>query len=287
MSASKFEEISDHNSTPSISSFFSKKNKLEEAENSADNVISENVEDEYLCGVSLDGNKGCDGTSASGSVVSQSQRGENSCYGIRRYDNKEDKDNEKKVDESKLSGSSLSKKKGIEVFLSGKNICEEKQQNSERRSCNPYLGCQIDSSVLESLPQEIRQEIERSLLKNNQQDEKRRGNPSFSDSRVSTNEVQGRKTLKNVAIAGGSATGGTRANLCNQVDWDKTDLCKCEKCGETFPECIMPEHLDFHFALELQNGESNSSVTSNLGSSTNEPPKKKQRVTIQSFFTSK
>jgi len=29
MSASKFEEINDHNSTPSISSFFSKKNKTE------------------------------------------------------------------------------------------------------------------------------------------------------------------------------------------------------------------------------------------------------------------
>lgn len=110
-----------------ISLFFSKKNKLEEVENLVDNVIFENVEDEYLFGVSLDGNKGCDGIFVFGSVVSQSQCGENLCDGVWRYDNKEDKDNEKKVDELKFSGSSLLKKKGIEVFLLGKNICEEKQ----------------------------------------------------------------------------------------------------------------------------------------------------------------
>lgn len=287
VSASKFEEITNHNCTPSISSFFTKKNKLEKVENLSDNFVSENVEDGCSSSFNLEGNKGIGRTSVSGSVVNQNLHEENSCDGVQRYDNKECRDNEKKVLESKHNVGTLSKKKSIEAFLSGKVICEEKRQHNEGRPCNPYQGCKIDASVLESLPEEIRQEIEQSLGRPNQEGEKKRRKPSLFGSRVSPDEAQGRETSTSVAIGGGSGIGKTRVNLCNQVDWDETDLRKCEKCGETFPGCVMPEHLDYHFALELQEGENNSTVTSKSGSSTNEPPKKKQRTTIQSFFTSK
>ncbi|KAJ0067116.1 hypothetical protein NL108_012800 [Boleophthalmus pectinirostris] len=39
---------------------------------------------------------------------------------------------------------------------------------------------------------------------------------------------------------------------------DKEDLCQCEKCGKEVLVWEMPEHMDFHFAMELQSSFSTS-----------------------------
>ncbi|XP_046543130.1 DNA polymerase eta-like [Haliotis rubra] len=47
---------------------------------------------------------------------------------------------------------------------------------------------------------------------------------------------------------------GTVAHL------DDDDLMQCDKCGKTLPIWEMPEHTDYHFALELQNSTQNAVV---------------------------
>ncbi|KAK7901857.1 hypothetical protein WMY93_018626 [Mugilogobius chulae] len=39
---------------------------------------------------------------------------------------------------------------------------------------------------------------------------------------------------------------------------DKEDLCQCEKCEKDVLVWEMPEHMDFHFAMELQSSFSSS-----------------------------
>ncbi|CAL1577475.1 unnamed protein product [Knipowitschia caucasica] len=40
--------------------------------------------------------------------------------------------------------------------------------------------------------------------------------------------------------------------ISNSANIDKEDLCRCEKCGKEVVVWEMPEHIDFHFAMELQ-----------------------------------
>lgn len=257
---------------------------MEKAANALEKTISENEKDGYLSSVNLEENEECDETSVACRFVHGNQSEEHSCG--RGHSIEEGTNNEKIACNSKRNDSTFSEKKaGIEVFFSGKNISEEKQQDYERRSRNPYQGCEIDSSVLESLPDEIRQEIEQSLLRNNQQVKKTKERTHFFGPRMLTSEAQRIETSKMIATDG-SSDSETRVSVSNRVE-DRKDLRKCEKCGETLPAWEMPEHLDYHFALELQEGDSNSTVTSKSECFTKEPPKKRQRTTIHSFFTPK
>lgn len=65
-------------------------------------------------------------------------------------------------------------------------------------------------------------------------------------------------------------------NLAWDGEISNVDLVVCEKCGERISAWVLPEHLDYHFAKELQDQERN------------EPPKKKLKTAgkIFSFFSS-
>lgn len=183
---------------------------------------------------------------------------------------------------SRLSDSTHPEKKGIEVFFSGRNSSERKPKNSERPSRNPYLGCEIDSDVLESLPEEIRREIKQSLVQNNHDGKREKEKGNIFGLRESTH---GKESASNIETSSvfendGSSDAETLTMGC-------TELQKCEKCGQRLADWEMPEHLDYHFALELQKVERNSTAAAKTNISINEPPRKKQRTTIQSFFTPK
>lgn len=194
----------------------------------------------------------------------------------------ESSNNGKTAHTSKLSDNIHLDKKGIEVFFTGKNSSERKLKNSERSSRNPYLGCEIDSDVLESLPEEIRREIKQSLVQSSHGGKKVKEGSSFFGPRESTS---GKDSISHDETPSTFENDGFSDGETLTVDC--TDLQKCEQCGQRLPDWEMPEHLDYHFALELQRVERNSTAAAKSNTSINEPPKKKQRTTIQSFFTPK
>ena len=262
---------------PSISSFFSKKNKTE----TATNTLAENEEHGRLSSANENTEKANEATCFAFNFAPASRDEENPAERQTGVKNgKESIDGGENACSSRSSEIACSEKKGIEVFFSGKHSNERKLKNSERPASrsNPYLGCEIDFAVLESLPEEIRREIKQSLLKRDHGAKKAKVNTFFGP-RESTSGLESTslKETPNVIENDGFSN--------DSEDW--TDLQKCEKCGERFPEWEMPEHLDYHFAVELQNVERNSTTTTKSDSSINEPPKKKQRATIQSFFTPK
>lgn len=62
------------------------------------------------------------------------------------------------------------------------------------------------------------------------------------------------------------------------------DVVVCEKCGDRVSAWMMPEHLDYHFAKELQEQDDRE----RNGNRTDEPPRKKLKPSgkINSFFSS-
>ena len=186
----------------------------------------------------------------------------------------------------KLRESAVSKKKGIAAFFSGSvtKSGEVKLENEERTPRNPYQDCEIDCSVLESLPDDIRREIQQSLLTNNERIKGAKQERNFFGSLFSSTA---KATISDSSLNKEThyATDDDSMN-CDPME-DCTDLIKCEKCGAKLSHWEMPEHSDYHFALELQKGEKPSSAAKNSEFSITEPPKKKRRTTIQSFFTPK
>lgn len=303
ISGSKFEEIAVHNNTPSISTFFNKKNKIETATNTLDEQVTktliENENDGRFSGVNLPNaymKEGIVETSSVSSLVSENRGEENARERVNGVKNEEEVTSSgKTAHNSKLTESTFSAKKGIKVFFSGKNSNERKAKNGERQdsSLNPYQGCEIDSAVLESLPDEIRREIEQSLVRSNRRGKKTIEGNTFFGPRVPSSGKESaphnmfnKETSHSFESEGFSDGEAQMKNVCNKMD-DSTYLQQCEKCGESLPDWEMPEHLDYHFALELQKVERNSTAAAKSDFSTNEPPKKKQRTTIQSFFTPK
>ena len=285
MSASKFEDVREHNSTPSISSFFSKKNKTETATNTLSEqvpkMLTENEKHGRLSSANENTEEANEGTCFASDFAPTGRDEENSAEPQNDVKNgKEGINRGENACSSKPSEITCSENKGTEAFLLEEHSNERKLKYSERPASrsNPYLGCEIDSAVLESLPEEIRREIKQSLVQRNHGAKKAKVN-SFFGSRESTSgkESTSLKETPNV----------TENDGFSDDSEDCGDLQKCEKCGEKFPECEMPEHLDYHFAVELQNVERNSTTTTKSDLSINEPPKKKQRTTIQSFFTPK
>ncbi|KAL9958717.1 hypothetical protein ACROYT_G035767 [Oculina patagonica] len=282
ISASKFEEINDHNNTPSISSFFNKKNKTETTTVALNEQVSKSLaENEKNIGFSSV-NLPNDSTREP-SLVPEGRDEENPKEQVRSIKNEEESSNNGKTSHtSKVKDNAHTEKKGIEVFFSGKNSNDRKLKNSERLSRNPYLGCEIDSDVLESLPEEIRREIKQSLVQSSRGGKKAKEGSNFFGPCESTSgkESTSHNETPSTSENDGFSDGETLAVDC-------TDLQKCEQCGQRLPDWEMPEHLDYHFALELQKVERNSTADAKSNVSINEPPKKKQRTTIQSFFTPK
>lgn len=200
--------------------------------------------------------------------------------------------NDEKTDlSSKLSDNIVANKKGIESFFSdaGTNGGEGKVKNVQRMPRNPYQDCEIDCTVLESLPEDIRREIQQSLVRNNQQVKRTKGEMNFFGSRRSSAAKDATSDgcgNKEAPLERNSPLDRTFNSNCNKKD-HCLELVKCEKCGAKLSQWEMSEHFDYHFALDLQKGERNSTATKTSNIEGTEPPKKKQRTTIQSFFTPK
>jgi len=268
ITASKFEEISDHGNTPSISSFFNKRTKSETNTSAEDQQITTETTEAKTAydenTANLPPESGTESNSSGGKLALSPKHFEN-------------------------TGTT---KKGIEAFFSGsgKNAGQGKLKNREQSARNPYQDCEIDSTVLESLPDDIRREIQQSLVRNNQNVKRAKEGISFSGSKTMTTakETTSDSCLSKEAefVPDSSSDYETHASDYNQEE-DCTDFVTCEKCGTQLSRWEMPEHLDYHFALELQKLERNSSATTSSDTSKTEPPKKKQRTTIQSFFTPK
>ena len=296
ISASKFEDLSENSSTPSISSFFNKKSKTDaltvtsvEKENTQDHGEEDFsslhlVEKETVNSDSKFPNNSKATSSIITPIISLQNRGESLKGGS----------SDNAACGSKLNETHTPKKKGIEAFFSGSGAktCDVKDRSGGRTRRNPYQDCEIDSSVLESLPDDIRREIHQSLSVKNEPGKRAKEGGDFFDVHASSTEKRTRSEdngnmavtcntgSDNVFDAKMQVFGSNRTGNC-------TDLVKCEKCGESLSHSEMPEHSDYHFALELQQGERTSSAARNTQLLVSEPPKKKQRTTIQSFFSPK
>jgi len=261
ISASKFEEVSE-TSTPSISSFFKTKTPAEITTNASKMeivspalILNENVADEF--------------SSCLQDKISECSGG-----------NKELTKRSETASNCQLNDKQSVTKRGIEAFFSecGKS---SKLKNEQRKCRNPYQDCQIDCTVLKSLPDDIQREIRQSLVKSDLERSPRKQEAKFFSLQASSS-VSG--VCKDTQADVDKVVDGARGSYSNETDLGDDELVKCEKCRMKFSPWEMPEHLDYHFAVDLQNIERNSSETSRCSA---EPPKKKQKTTIQSFFARK
>lgn len=269
ISASKLEEISGQ-STPSISSFFNKKTNTETTTSALNQTVSFQPFSTNLSEK--------DGSTSMEKNPETLERGSGS-------EETESHNNGEIALNAKQGDNTATNKKGIEAFFSdtGRKIGKGKV-NKRRTSRNPYQDCEIDCTVLESLPDDIRREIQLSLVESNQQMIRSKVELNSFGSQVS---FTAKETTSNSGL---NKEAHASTGFCvddSDQNGHGTDLVKCEKCGTKFSDWEMPEHLDYHFALELQKGERLSSATTSTSISGNEPPKKRQRTTIQSFFSPK
>lgn len=297
ISASKFEEISDLSNTPSISSFFNKKTKTETTSHASDNQVKSETEivqknekgGELLSVNTAKENSGNAEGEASIILNQYSSTSTAICEAESNTERIENCNDGKIAPYSEHGDNSVSNKKGIDAFFSGsgKNSGEGKQENGELR--NPYRDCEIDCTVLESLPEGIRREIKQSLAKSNQSVKRTKEPMNFFGSRAlsSAKETTSRSCLNNEAQCVSDSSSDREKRVSGSNQRDSTNLVKCDKCEAKLFEWEMPEHLDYHFALELQKLERDTSASTSSDVSPTKPPKKKQRTTIQSFFTPK
>ncbi|XP_068689569.1 DNA polymerase eta-like [Montipora foliosa] len=269
ISASKFEEIS-QNSTPSISSFFNKKTCTEVAANAPnDEVISS----------SLSVGESVENEPSSGLQVGYENRGIQ-FPGI----NNETEDSTRDVKTAsncKLRNNDPVNKKGIEAIFSNRGT----DTKSVRRKChNPYQNCKLDSSVLESLPDCVQREIQQSFLKNKNQVELNEEEACFGSPASSPVKDSASGLRLNTQGERSNASDGPRDSYDNEAEHSNAELVKCEKSSWEFSPWQMPEHSDYHFAVDLQKFERSSAGASSFSA---EPPKKKQRTTIESLFSPK
>lgn len=139
--------------------------------------------------------------------------------------------------------------------------------SSPATPCNPYEGCAIDTSVLESLPPDIRFEIKQSLRKDKAGKEHKRNegirrfftpvpstsgrNSSSLESTVETQSVTASSRKRKMPFCyEADAVSRVLDEKCQKMI--DPDMVECDKCGKLFSAWVMPEHLDYHFAKTLQ-----------------------------------
>ena len=123
---------------------------------------------------------------------------------------------------------------------------------SESTSCSDS----IDPEILDQLPLEIQQEIGANLKPK-------------SKAVSSCTAFFKSKDVKTVS---------RDSNSAQRIDEDAVDYQTCDKCGKDLPVWEIPEHMDFHFAQELQKELRAAEVTertSESGSSLNTGTKRK------------
>ena len=276
ISASRFEVISDQSNTPSISAFFHKKNRIQT------NFCRLETDSDACSLHRLQHEQGTDELfSRTEREDLTASRGEGGALRSASKENRISKDKLNRMSATKGDNNTSNFKKGIQSFFSENNSREPKNNagviqsighaSVTRPSRDPYRASEIDMSVLESLPEDIRQEITQSL---------ERGKEEVQTS--AQGGIDGERFLDNgVEFCIGEVPSCSHAMALCEETVDDSELVECQKCGRTYPKCEMPEHLDYHVALDLQKGERQLSERD----PSNEPPKKKMRTTIRSFFS--
>lgn len=154
-----------------------------------------------------------------------------------------------------------------------------------------YVRDEIDQSIMNELPDDIRNEIRQFLgVPKNPERIKRTSNgiEKYTVSRntddtklTQTHSITGNTTDRTLCTkTNDNIIGNTKTDLKTS---DNASFTRCSKCGQQIAESKMDEHTDFHFALDLQK---RGGIT--LDSlQADEPPKKRQKGTISKFFVPK
>lgn len=199
---------------------------------------------------------------------------------------------------------------GIKHFLVQKEAARDGEACQTGKWCNPYHGCRIDKSVLNSLPEQIQREI-KSSFGNYCEPEIAQQNAVVAPSHVDeggklrdSERVQGMniglkelyadslysmKILPSIDLKEEKAASTSYSYSVNPNEGTEGDRIECEKCGKDINVWEMPVHLDYHFAKELELAEYTHSNSIELSSSDSikEPPKKKKKSSgsIMSFLS--
>ncbi|XP_068750811.1 DNA polymerase eta-like [Montipora capricornis] len=268
ISASKFEEIS-QNSTPSIRSFLNKKTCTEVAANAPN--------DEVVCSL-LSAGESVENVPSSGLQVGYENRGIQ-FPGI----NNETEDSTRDVKTAsncKVRNNDPVNKKGIEAFFpTAKRIQRVCEGNATTHTKTVNLTAPFWKACRIAYSAKFK-----SFLKNKNQVELNEEEACFGSPASSPVKDSASGLRLNTQAERSNASDGPRDSYDNEAEHSNAELVKCEKCSLEFSPWHMPEHSDYHFAVELQRFERSSAGASSFSA---EPPKKKQRTTIESFFSPK
>lgn len=161
--------------------------------------------------------------------------------------------------------------------------CSVVEANDGKSGTFNYVRDEIDQSIVDQLPDDIRNEIE-SFLRTQKPPERNKrcsnGIEKYAVSQASTPSTFSME--KYMFTRANDDDLGTEVTLSDRASSGKSELIQCSRCCQKLSPKKMPEHLDFHFAMELHESER---VTDNFRKE--EPPKKRQKCTIDSFFISK
>lgn len=144
-----------------------------------------------------------------------------------------------------------------------------------------YARDEIDQSIVKELPDDIRNEIESFLALPKPSPRSKRCSNGIEKYTISENSTSTTNSIT-LAQTHNDDSGTTVKSSFLVTNSEKSELIQCSRCSGKFSSLEMPEHLDFHFAMELhENDRVNDSLQKH------EPPKKRKRNTIDSFFVSK
>ena len=134
-----------------------------------------------------------------------------------------------------------------------------------------YERDEIDQTIMNELPHDIRNEIEKFLGVSKAQKQTKRTSKGIQKYAISRHTDTGNATKSREIVHGNTKTS------------ENEEFQRCSKCGQKIEESKMDEHNDFHFALELQ--KQGDKMFDALH--TREPPKKRQKGSISQFFPPK
>ncbi|XP_028393439.1 DNA polymerase eta-like [Dendronephthya gigantea] len=172
------------------------------------------------------------------------------------------------------------------------NTCTLSTDNLESTDFISYERDEIDHDIVNELPKEIRNEIQQFLGTSKTSERSKRTSSGIEKYTIPRNTIstdQTKITKTNASETGiyDGKYGGVQLITENPTSDSESShnsefIC-CSKCSMKIEKSKMDEHQDYHFALELQKG--NEILVDHLQN--REPPKKRQKGTISSFFVPK
>lgn len=141
-----------------------------------------------------------------------------------------------------------------------------------------YVRDEIDQTIMNELPNEIRNEIEQFLGIPKTVERNKRTSNGIEKYTISKNSFCANETNSTA-----TTDSMTESKQSDSKTLDNAGSFRCSKCGKQVAKSKMDEHNDFHFAIELQK---RGEIALN-SLQTEEPPKKRQKGNISNFFVPK